>query len=232
MNTEEIIKKFMEKDDSTSSSLKENIDTEFNNVLNNLNVDQLTDNIINNTDTLLEEYNTLREDLPANLRQKLENVAKGELGKKMRDKLQQSGKSPQQLLKEHKKAKKERNKEMLKNKIIENTRDYKVVMLHNRKLTEKKVSSLEHEYLAPLIKRSVKEDVVTSYCYNMQVGPLEDTDIYAWYDSKNLSMDRVAKILIGKNVGGKILLTTRSDLHKKDVETVLKILKETNNEVV
>ena len=233
MNSEEVVKKFMASTDNTSEDcLKNNIDNEFDNVLKNINVDSLTDKILNNTDSLLEEYNNLREDIPANIRQKLENTARGPIGKQLRNKLQQSGKSPQQLLKEQKKAKKEHNKELQKNKVMQDIKEHKIIMLHNRKFTEKKVNSLEHEFLSTLIKRSCKDDVVTSYCYNMQIGPLEDSDIYAWYDSKNNSVDRIAKILTGKNVGGKILLTTRGDLHKKDVETVLKILKGNNSELL
>lgn len=196
----------------------ENIKNKIDEVLQKFSVENLV-KVIGEDGGNMQQFNEMKNELPASLRNSIEGMANGDVGKKIKQKMGKEGKSPQQLMKEIKKLKKEQNK---KQKSVTPTVSYKVVLLHNRKLEEKTVPSLEHDDVALLIKRSNKEDVVANYCYEVQSGPLQDVDVYVWHDSKINTEDRLAKTLLGYPLGGKIVFTARDgDLRKCDLEAVL-----------
>lgn len=201
----------------SNQDIKEKIDE----VLQKFSVDNLVKVMGEEGSANMQQFNEMRNELSPTMLNSIESMAHGDVGKKIKEKMSKEGKSPQQLMKELKKLKKEQNKKQKSATVLST---YKVVLLHNRKLEEKIVNSLEHEEIASLIKRSNKDDVVANYCYEIQMGPLKDVDVYVWHDSKVGTIDRLAKSLLGYPLGGKIVFTARDgNLRKCDLETILQL---------
>jgi hypothetical protein len=63
-------------------------------------------------------------------------------------------------------------------------------------------------------------------CYRAAIGPLEDEDIFVWFNSTDKSSDRTIELLTGDHLGTKAVFATKvGDLPVSKLQAVVDLLR-------
>jgi hypothetical protein len=167
----------------------------------------------------------LNNSLTPELRKQAENMAKGDIGKKIMTGMRKKGVSATKMRKEIKEKKKKAKALASLNTNEEEIITYDVVLVHNRKMYRKNIPT-EHNNIAALITKNTNTEISSMLCYECMVGPLEDSDIFVYFNGKDSSVDRLSSLLAGRAVGDKAVFVSRNaNLKISDLQSVVEILK-------
>lgn len=204
----------------------EHIKEEFKKKLSSVNADDLLQAVLN--PETMGNLRSLEQEIPSDLRNLVRNEAMGSTGKTITRKLHQQGSSPMALKKKLKEAKKKQAAERkMKPDNEEPVVLRKVVLVHNRKLIQKTVPvSADPTHFASLIRSSRPGEVVSRMCYRAAIGPLEEDDLFVWFNSTDQSSDRVIELLTGDHLGTKaVFASNQGDLPVSKLQAVVDLLR-------